>query len=286
MTRAIRLRTRPKEAAKVLLKLLVSAGLVALVIHKTGATGIATRLLDVNVPSMLVAATLMASLAVLPTLRWKILVRLSGRDFALVLLYKLLMISNFMAQAMPSIGADGLRAWYLYRQGMWSAAAVSSVLMDRLIALASLLLMSLVSLPWLWNIVTLARHLSSASRMLTRKPRALLEVVTLSLAVHLLVAIFIYGIARAVQIQVGLADCILMVPLVLLVATIPIGIAGWGMREGAMVVALGFLGIPPGDALLVSILFGIIVAVSTIPGLLFWLTRRHALEQETAPNEP
>src|SRR5689334_6299834 len=76
MTRAMRLRARPKEAAKALLKLLVSAGLVALVIHKTGATGIATRLLGVDVPSMLVAAALMAGLAVLPALRWKILVRL------------------------------------------------------------------------------------------------------------------------------------------------------------------------------------------------------------------
>ena len=324
MTRALRFVTRPKEAAKLLLKVLVSGGLVALVIYKTEATGVAARLLGVNVPAMLLAAALMAGLAILPALRWKILVRLSGMEFSLANLYELLMISNFMAQAIPSIGADGVRAWYLHRHGMWLAAAVSSILMDRLIALASLLLMSFVSLPWLWNIVsppvlwwmggliviavigaltvlhgfdwlpagwanwrimTMARHLSGACRMLLKEPRALLEVIILSVAVHLLVAVFVYALSKAVRVQIGLAECILLIPLVMLVATIPVGIAGWGIREGTMVVAFGFLNMPAADALLVSILFGIVVAVSSTPGLVFWLMKGRELTLETAPKE-
>ncbi len=39
-----------------------------------------------------------------------------------------------------------------------------------------------------------------------------------------------------------------------------------------MVVAFGFLHIPSTDALLVSICFGFIVALSSIPGLYFWLS--------------
>jgi len=38
---------------------------------------------------------------------------------------------------------------------------------------------------------------------------------------------------------------------------LPISIGGWGVREGAMVVALHGFGLAPQDALLPSVLFGL-----------------------------
>ncbi len=44
---------------------------------------------------------------------------------------------------------------------------------------------------------------------------------------------------------------------VALISVVPISIAGWGVREGAMVAAFAYAGLPQSDGLMVSLLFGI-----------------------------
>ena len=72
------------------------------------------------------------------------------------------------------------------------------------------------------------------------------------------------------QLDVRLLDCILLVPPVILVTVVPISIAGWGVREGAMVVAFGFIGVPASAAFAVSVLFGLTLAAASLPGSLIW----------------
>jgi len=66
---------------------------------------------------------------------------------------------------------------------------------------------------------------------------------------------------------------ILTLPMVLALA-IPISVAGWGVREGTMVVALGQVGVLPADALALSVAFGLIYMLAGIPGGLLWLVPR------------
>ena len=54
----------------------------------------------------------------------------------------------------------------------------------------------------------------------------------------------------------GLLDSLLLIPPVVLVAAVPVSIAGWGVRENAMIAAFVYAGLPDGDGLLVSVLFG------------------------------
>ena len=63
-----------------------------------------------------------------------------------------------------------------------------------------------------------------------------------------------------------LSAFLLLAPLVTLVTTVPISVGGWGVREGAMVTALGLVNIPPSVALAVSIQFGLIMLVVGLPG--------------------
>ena len=56
----------------------------------------------------------------------------------------------------------------------------------------------------------------------------------------------------------------LILPVMLLLA-VPISIAGWGLREGLMVTALGFLGVEPSAAVAISLLWG---GVTLFGGLL------------------
>ena len=48
-----------------------------------------------------------------------------------------------------------------------------------------------------------------------------------------------------------------MIPPVILISTIPISIAGWGVRESSMIVAFTYAGLAAGDGLIVSILVGL-----------------------------
>jgi hypothetical protein len=66
-------------------------------------------------------------------------------------------------------------------------------------------------------------------------------------------------------------NMLFIVPFVTLASAIPISIAGWGVREGIMVVSLGYLGVVPEQALVLSILYGVLMLVSSIPGLIIWL---------------
>ena len=52
----------------------------------------------------------------------------------------------------------------------------------------------------------------------------------------------------------------------LLALAIPISVAGWGVREGTMVVALGQAGVLPADVLALSVAFGLIYMLAGIPG--------------------
>jgi glycosyltransferase 2 family protein len=59
-------------------------------------------------------------------------------------------------------------------------------------------------------------------------------------------------------------------PLSNLVQAVPISIAGWGVREGFFVAAFGLTGVAAPHALAVSILFGLINLLISLPGGAVW----------------
>jgi hypothetical protein len=75
----------------------------------------------------------------------------------------------------------------------------------------------------------------------------------------------------------------------MLISMVPISIAGWGVREGAMVSAFGLVGLRAADALAMSIVFGLIVSLVGVPGGVIWaLTRpkRAAATDDGSPAAP
>jgi len=105
-------------------------------------------------------------------------------------------------------------------------------------------------------------------------PRTLSVTLALSLFIHVAVSGTVWLIATDIGARVDFLDCVVLVPLVILVSMLPVSIAGWGMREGAMVVALGSVGVDRATALTTSVAFGIALAASGIPGGLMWLYGR------------
>jgi uncharacterized membrane protein YbhN (UPF0104 family) len=64
----------------------------------------------------------------------------------------------------------------------------------------------------------------------------------------------------------------------MLLSMIPISLAGWGIREGAMVVVFSLAGLKAEASLSISVLFGACLFVSGLPGGFIWLfTRREVV---------
>ena len=131
-------------------------------------------------------------------------------------------------------------------------------------------------LPWLLDFAGAARHAIAV-------PAAAGLALLLALAVQLLSVVAIDQLFRGMGVAVAATDSLLFVPLVMLIAMLPLSFAGWGLREGAMVVAFGLAGVAADVTLAVSIAFGLIILITSLPGLALWLSGGAALPKDSSP---
>ncbi|HEY0635174.1 MAG TPA: lysylphosphatidylglycerol synthase domain-containing protein, partial [Gammaproteobacteria bacterium] len=93
-------------------------------------------------------------------------------------------------------------------------------------------------------------------------------------AVHLLSLIAIFLIGRSVELNYDLLTVLVVAPPAILLTWIPISLAGWGVREGAMIGLFTLVGADKTLVLSMSILYGIVLIISSQPGFYVYLTGR------------
>jgi uncharacterized protein (TIRG00374 family) len=125
-----------------------------------------------------------------------------------------------------------------------------------------------------WRLVRGLAYLAADTRLVFLQPRHTLPIIAISMMGHINVSLcmWVLGLSLGLGDQLNFIDCLVIVPPMLLITTLPISIAGWGVREGVMVAALGYIGISTESTLLLSILFGLVGVVTALPGGLIWLT--------------
>ena len=109
-----------------------------------------------------------------------------------------------------------------------------------------------------------------------------LWVVGLTVVVQAMVVMSIYFFALALGVKFGMVH-LLMLPLIMLVSSLPLSFAGWGLRESTMVTGLGFAGISAADALAVSVSFGIAQLIVGLPGVVIAIMSKHKYNKPTEP---
>jgi len=222
--------------------------------------------------------------------------------------------SFFNTTLVSSVGGDAFRLWTIVRAGNPLGKSVNSIFLDRLTALMALMILIAISLPYVmeliadeaaflsyalliaaflagfaalfhadrlprqiqhWRLVRGLANLAADTRRLSLHMDNLLPVAALSLLVHILNIFVVYVLARGLEIGISFLDCFFLVPPVILAMTLPISIAGWGVREGAMIVSLGLIGVSQESALVLSILFGLGITLAALPGGVIWLFSRN-----------
>ena len=78
---------------------------------------------------------------------------------------------------------------------------------------------------------------------------------------------------RMIGVDTPLATAAPLVPWVLLAMAIPLSIAGWGVREGAAALVWQAAGLDPAQGVAISISYGVVVLLSSLPGALMLLGR-------------
>lgn len=216
-------------------------------------------------------------------------------------------IAQFFAQVLPFVAGDGVRVLFLREAGATLRVAFKSTLLDRGIAalvLFALTLPGILFSPVLQAnnrllapiaafagagllgailVIALAPHLgriAGRSRVLGAIIETLLDlrgillgwgssgrIVGLCILVHAISIVVFWLLARGQDMPILLVDAAAVVPLMLLVSMIPVAIGGWGVREGFLVALLGAAGIGPESALLLSVSFGTVSFLASLPGV-------------------
>jgi len=124
-----------------------------------------------------------------------------------------------------------------------------------------------------WRLVRGGAALARDTRTVFLHGSRTIQIVILAVIGQIITAlsVWVLGLALSYGNQLTLIDCMVLVPLVILVTTIPVSIAGWGIREASMVTALGLIGIAPESALILSVLLGLQILILAVPGGIIWL---------------
>jgi glycosyltransferase 2 family protein len=131
------------------------------------------------------------------------------------------------------------------------------------------------------RLVSIAIDVASAARHLTGSWKLGAVIVLASVLMQFCNVFALFVLARASGVSLDFVATTAVALPALLIAAMPIAIAGWGVREGAMIVGYGLFGVAPAAALAVSIAFGIAMLLVSLPGALF--IRWGKEKQEAAP---
>ena len=127
-----------------------------------------------------------------------------------------------------------------------------------------------------WRVIQGLGNLAEDARAVFLRANVAIIAIFWSTAGHINIAIAVYVLSLGLGLEFTIFESIVLMPPVLLAMTIPISIGGWGVRENAMVVAFGLIGITTEAATLLGVLLGIVSLIVALPGGLFWFAGRKA----------
>ena len=299
-----------KKQALFGLKCIVSAVLIWLVLRDVDFQSVYSLGKNAKWTPILIASFLLLLHVVIVAWRWGAVLNAIDAPLSFRKVFKYSYISIFFNQVLPaSIGGDVIRVYMAYKSGLRFGQAFNSTILDRVASLVSIAVLMLISFPLLLNTIDdfsfgvaivgtilcvllsfgtlfyLDKLLAALHRWpFARNLTALVSdarrtfligcnvfpILGISILGHLNLAMASYLIAYSLGIQVSLFECLVLFPPVLLLSSLPISIAGWGVREGAMVMAFSFVGVPGSSAFTLSVIFGLASIVVNLPAGILW----------------
>jgi uncharacterized membrane protein YbhN (UPF0104 family) len=276
-----------------LFKAAISVLLLYVSLRRVDLGGVAQRLgaLDLRWIAFVVV-TLCVQIA-LNALRWREVVAVCGASLTVPTALRYTFIDRVVGVAVLALLVAVCLPWTL--QLVHDPLAQAGLIVIGIGALFAAAVFLALGTPNLWLMERwwITRHLATASRLAWKLCRSAagLRVAPSAFVVHFLTVVAAWGLAHAVHTSIDLVQILFVVLPVVLLSTIPVSIAGWGVRESAMVMAFGYAGLAESDGLIVSLLYGAAnLGIGAIGGLVWvgsgysWSSVK-SLESETLSHE-
>jgi glycosyltransferase 2 family protein len=256
--------------------------------------------------------------------RWLIILRCLGAKPPAAETLRLFYVSTFFNAWVPGgIGGDVMRAWLSYRSNIAAKTAITSVILDRVAALVAVavlvlltapsflarvglsftmvvpILMSMVGLvgvivaaqferlPERWlklRPVRLLQEFGTSVRQVFLRPATLFPLVGVAVLGQTALGVATYTMAVSLSMNISFLECVVLMQPVALVANLPISIGGWGVRESAMIMLFGLVGVPAAASLVLSIQLGLLLLIVALPGGLLWLAMKTDAQRPESPS--
>jgi len=297
---------------KHIIRVIISAVLIYLIVSHIDANRLLEALGHTNFNLLFVALIFQFLSTLSASYRWYIIMKLLSFPKDKMFYLKSYFKGFFFNQALPtSIGGDAIRILDVAKLGFKKREAFYAIFIDRIAGLLGLLILNLIAnfllpdiLPkkifWIINIIVILGifgvislyflqklnflekfvptkvffRISQKFIMVYKNIKSSLTQLSLSIITHLFSMLAVYVIAKAVGINESFVLFLSLTPPAILLTIIPISFAGWGVREGALVALFSFAGVDKSLILATSIIYGIILIVSSMPGLFVYLIKK------------
>ena len=292
---------------RVVLRAAVSIGLLAGLAWWLDLGTVVSRLAQMRPWWVLLAVAISVVQVAVLAWRWRFTAGCLGVDLSYTAAWREYYLSIFLNQVLPGgVVGDVSRAWRQARAQTRvqesGGPAVRAVIFERLSAQAvmtTVAVVSLLALPVTVNrgsrlvlfgagavavliviaMVVWIRRQSSAQSLAGRVladlgaahlsgPVFAAQLGSAAIVVGTYLATYVTA-ARAVGVDTPLPVLLPLVAPVLMTMLIPVTVAGWGLREGAAAVLWGAVGLTAADGVLVSVAYGLLVLIGSLPGALF-----------------
>lgn len=251
----------------------VGAAILGVLLAQLGAGAVVEGLLSVDALAVAVAVVLTAVTTTSSAWRWQVVAGHLGVGLPLRTAVAACYRSQLVNLTLPGgVVGDVERAVRHGRSAADLPAGLGAVAVERLVGQAVLVPLAVVAavaagivpVPVAGGVLALV--VGGLWRVRRHDWSVIARVVLASVvAVAGHVAIFVL-VARAVGVDLPLRVLLPLTLVVLLVAGIPLSIAGWGPREGAAAWAFAAAGATAAQGLSVAVAFGAVVTVATLPG--------------------
>jgi uncharacterized membrane protein YbhN (UPF0104 family) len=282
-----------------------------IVINHVGLDHITLKLSEINLSSMIICFCILFLQLISTSLRWHLLTSSIKNTPSWIKMFKYYWIGIFFNQALPSsFGGDVMRVYLLQKDLKSKAQAFASVGLERVIGLATLLILTLgvaprairsldVSIPKNFFIIIflvlialpliayktglagsvlrifkrLVEESFSLIGGLRKRPFQVLYIGLLSLTTHLLTILIAWILLRQFGVAIDYLQVIGPISLAMLISALPVTISSWGVRETSFVLLLGPFGVSADIAVATGVVMGLGTLIFSLVGGLFYFSR-------------
>lgn len=299
-----------KDSIKLLIRILVTASIFVLILRSIDVDQVWIILHRVEPGLLMVALFMQFGSTTVSAYRWQLIMHnlRFGQSFAFY--WRSYFKAMFFNQGLPtSIGGDALRVLDVAGQGFRKRDALYGVMLDRIAGLVALMLLNLVAyvfspdllpvqiyhltlllvvagllgfvgvtslrrLRWLDAYPGLAVVKTLAERLHQAFLGQRILLMASSLLIPLLAMLGFFATGWALGLRYDLTTYFVIVPPAILLTVIPISLAGWGVREGTLVALFSLIGADKAAVLTMSVLYGFMLIIVSLPGLIIYLGGR------------